>query len=378
MRVLCASIPAYSHAAPLLSLARELRAQGHEVAWASSPELLRRLEEPPPHYPTDTGTPLPQGRRVQRRNFVRFLRDIVPRLASAMAPGLQAAVEDFRPDAMAVDLCCFAGASVAEAHGIPWVTTHMMPALYQDIFDGLVEMEIAVTTRLEEAAARHGLPAHRWPLRSPNFNFIPGPRCLLPTEAVVQSQDIFVGTMLLHRQPPLSPSMQARVEAGSCGLVSLGTLTSDMSVGVLRDGAESLATELDHVWVAAPPELFRGHALPSNVEVAPWLPTATLLPLVDAALCHGGYATVTEALAGGTPMLVSPTRYDQPWIAHRLVQRGVAIQVSRRAERAAIQQAATRLLQEPQFLASARAQAALFPSGGTAEAVAKVTRLVLG
>lgn len=378
MKVLCATIPAYSHAAPLLSLARELRAQGHQVAWASAPELLRRLEEPGPHYPTAVGTPAPKGKRPRRGNFVRFVRDTVPRLASAMVPGLQAAVDDFQPDVMAVDLCCFAGASVADAHGIPWVTSHMMPALYQDIFNGLVEMEVAVTTRLRDAARQHGLPAHRWPLRSPAFNFIPGPQCLLPTQAVVQPQDIFVGTMLSHRQPSLSPSMHERTATTRCGLVSLGTLTGDMEARFLRDAALSLATELDHVWVAAPPALLEGHVLPSNVEVARWLPMAALLPQVHAAVCHGGYATVTEALAGGTPMLVSPARYDQPWIARQLVRKEVAIHVSRRADLHTTQHAATRLLREPHFAANAQQEAERLPTGGTALVVEKMTALVRG
>lgn len=95
--------------------------------------------------------------------------------------------------------------------------------------------------------------------------------------------------------------------------------------------------------------------LPANVLVRPYTPQPGLLRRVQAAICHGGINTVTEALAAGVPLAVVPFGADQPENAQRVVEAGAGVRLKPR--RVGIQEwreTMRRLLEEPHFRENAR------------------------
>ena len=114
--------PLVGHINPAVGVAAELGSRGHRVAWVC-PEagLLRRLAGPQARVYPCAGTAAgerPAG--LRGAEALKFLWEwfLVP-LAEAMAPGVRAAVDDFRPDVVVADQQAFAGALVAERLGLP-------------------------------------------------------------------------------------------------------------------------------------------------------------------------------------------------------------------------------------------------------------------
>jgi len=55
-----------------------------------------------------------------------------------------------------------------------------------------------------------------------------------------------------------------------------------------------------------------------------YLPHHWLLPRCWAAICHGGAGTANACLSAGTPQILMPLQFDQPWWADRMRALGVA------------------------------------------------------
>ena len=84
-----------------------------------------------------------------------------------------------------------------------------------------------------------------------------------------------------------------------------------------------------------------------------------MLPRCAAVVTHGGFGTVSAALAHGLPMVLLPISADQPMNAARLVAAGVGVTVVPDDRTpAAIRRATRRVLGEPALTMTARRSAA--------------------
>jgi MGT family glycosyltransferase len=88
-------------------------------------------------------------------------------------------------------------------------------------------------------------------------------------------------------------------------------------------------------------------ALPGQPIAAAYWPQPLILPRCKAALLHGGFNTVLDALAAGVPMAVRPLAFEQPGTAARVARTGAGIVVSgrHRQMRAALRS----LLEDPAY-----------------------------
>jgi UDP:flavonoid glycosyltransferase YjiC (YdhE family) len=75
----------------------------------------------------------------------------------------------------------------------------------------------------------------------------------------------------------------------------------------------------DHVPAQLPPEMLH----------VPYAPFSQLLPKCAAVVHNGGIGSCAQAMATGTPQLITPFAFDQHDNAERLVKLGVAIRVDR-------------------------------------------------
>ena len=92
-------------------------------------------------------------------------------------------------------------------------------------------------------------------------------------------------------------------------------------------------------------------ALPENVLAIRWAPQVEVLAEADAAIVHGGNASLNECIAFGVPMLVCSTGHlDQNGIATRVEDAGIGLShLGQTVESSTIEADLHRLLTEPRF-----------------------------
>jgi MGT family glycosyltransferase len=106
---------------------------------------------------------------------------------------------------------------------------------------------------------------------------------------------------------------------------SLGSLGS-ADVALMSRTIEVLA-ETPHRYIVSKGPLHAEIALAGNMAGAEFLPQASILPMVDAVITHGGNNTTTEALHHGLPMIVLPLFWDQYDNAQRVHELGYGLRL---------------------------------------------------
>ena len=116
------------------------------------------------------------------------------------------------------------------------------------------------------------------------------------------------------------------------------------------------------------------HALPGDPLVRAFWSQTRILPQCSAAILHGGFNTVLDALAAGIPIVAVPLAFEQPATAARLKRIGAARVVSpAKAGTGGLEPALRSVLNDPQYRRAARLLAMdMAGAGGAADAAAMV------
>jgi UDP:flavonoid glycosyltransferase YjiC (YdhE family) len=122
--------------------------------------------------------------------------------------------------------------------------------------------------------------------------------------------------------------LPAHLRNGDGGLVylSLGSLGS-ADVGLMRRLVDVMSRTRHRVIVSKGP-LGSELELAGNMAGADFLPQASILPMVDLVITHGGNNTVTEAFHNGKPMVVLPLFWDQVDNAQRIDETGFGVRLA--------------------------------------------------
>ena len=319
--------PLVGHVNPLVGVAAELRARGHDVAWAGHSELVHRLAGAGQRVfdcaiPA-TGLARPPG--LTGPAAFRFLwEEFFLPLATAMAPGITRALATFRPDVVLVDQHAVAGAFLAERHGVPHVTSASTSAELVDPLASMPKVARWLDDRL--ATVRAELGGSGDPRFSPHGVLAftaralvgatgPGVHVLGPAIAPRRTEPDFPWADLDQRRPVV--------------LVTLGTANTDAGTRFLTETAAALWLLADRVQgvVADPGDVLADVPLPAGTIVREYVPQLTLLSEVDAVVSHGGHNTVCESLWHGVPLVLAPIRDDQPIVAGQVVEAGAGVRV---------------------------------------------------
>jgi UDP:flavonoid glycosyltransferase YjiC (YdhE family) len=350
MRVLLTSTPGAGHLGPLFPFAFALRRAGHEVLLAAPVSAQPRVERAGLAYlsfadPLDDHL-LPHWEAARTAAPEEANGIVVGQIfggarARAALPGVELAMDAWRPHVVLRETCEFAGAIAAEAREVP----HARVAI------GLAQTEDYVIRTaapgLDELRAWVGLepdPEGRRLREAPYLTLTPpaleAPGGPLP-ERVLRFHD--AGARPHPAPDPDAPPLV---------YVTFGTVAAALGLfpGFYRSVIEALAGLPVRIVMTvgdAADEAELG-SLPANVSAQRWIPQAGILAKASAMVGHGGFGTTTGALLAGVPQVVVPLFADQPYNAALVAELGAGL-VADPEEPGTIREALVRVLAEPSF-----------------------------
>lgn len=366
--------PFVGHVNPTVSIGQELASRGHTVAWVSYSGIKPLLPDDAKLFEVPT-TILDETINDLRRSAgapwlvgmkVLWQEVIIP-LARDMLPGVEAAIDVFRPTALIVDQQAVAGALAARRAGIPWASSAPSAELMTSILDDFPRVRDWIISLFATLQRDAGLQPVDWPDRSPQLVILYTTAALAGEHLTFPPHYRFVGPALGRRPERVTFPWHA-LNDGPRLFVTLGTVFADQGERFFRNVVEALAGEPCQVIVGTPPELI--NPVPRNFIVQRWVPMTDLLPRVDAVLCHAG-AIVNESLLHGLPLVVAPIANDQSTYAQQIVAAGAGIRVSfNRTTPDLLRRAVFDVLNNPSYKEAARRVGDSFRAAGGAVAAA--------
>lgn len=305
MKVLVTTPAGLGHVLPVLPLAVELQARGHDLHWVVGPgdeatvaatgiehtiagmpvpnrrsELIRRH----PELPT---LPMTEARSVA---FSTLFGELA---APEVMETLRSVVAEWQPDVVVHDAAELAGPLAAKSAGI------------RSVCHGFGELVPEPTMRrtgtvLAPSWAAAGLTPDPYAgsYRGLYVDIYP------PS---LRSEDMAHVTRVQLRRPA-----DGTPASGSLVYVTFGTVFNVVDDGFRAAvlGAASVADEV-LVTVGSTGDPDRVGPVPANVRVERFVPQAEVLPRCAAVVCHGGSGTVLASLAHGVPLVCLPRAADQ-------------------------------------------------------------------
>ncbi len=379
-RILFVVPPFASHVYPTVAIAAELAARGHAVAWVGYSELASVLPTGAALYSLPMPVAEEQKQALTQAAGVSFMsgmkaffEQIVFPMAGDMLPGVEAAIADFRPDALVADQMTFAGPLAARRHNLRWATSATTGAIVHDSFAPFAKVEEWLVEHHARIQRDAGLVPRRWLDRSPALVLFYFSRLLCGLDREYPPQYRFVGPVLSARQE-LDDFPWSALRDGKRVYVSLGTAWVERGERFFRIVAEALSGQPIQVVVSAPSRFFA--EMPENFIVRPWVPATRLYPRVDAVVTHAG-TTVNEAIAHGLPAVVAPIVLDQFIFAEWAVRGGAARRISfNRMTASDLRDALMAVLHDPAYRTAAeRLQASFREAGGERAAAEAIEAL---
>ncbi|MGK5554498.1 glycosyltransferase [Actinomadura kijaniata] len=375
--------PLTGHVNPTVAVAAELTRRGHRVAWAGHTRTLEGLLKPGSKiYPAEDeafAAHVEQARRhwttLRGPAALKFLWDgfIIP-LGHAMMPGVQTAIERFRPDVVVCDQQTLAGPVAARLHDLPWATSATTSAEFTRPLAGMPLVEEWVRDQIGEFQLDHGIEDLLDLRFSDHLVLVFSTAALIGDTSIFPDHFAFVGPVL-GRPPGNDFPWEWLDEDRPSVLVSLGTLNGPAGERFFQVAAEAVKDmDVQAVFVTPPGTL---PDPPPNLLVRGHVPQLELLERMSAVITHGGHNTVVEALANGLPLVVAPIRDDQPVIARQVVASGAGLTVRFARVRAEeLREALHRVLTEEAFRSAAdRVRRSFTEAGGAAQAADRLEKL---
>lgn len=402
MRALLAFTGSRGDAQPGILLARELRARGHSVTLALSPNLVEFATE---HGVPAVGFGRDSAELLRTQHADRRFRSLSPRqrlraVLDLQRRGVAEAVGDLLVLAPGHDVLVtgMAGEEAAEKAarrvGLPLAAVHFFPihpnrsvpvvptawgqripgGLNRRIWSGL---RWARDAALAQPLAEFGIVEHPLPdrvsIQAYDVDLFPGLAAELPDRHPITGfavdTDGFLGG-------PIDPALAAWLDAGAAPIyVGFGSMAVDDPAALVtmlravcaRRGRRLL---LAAGWAGIEPELSAEVAIVDQVD------HAAVFPRCVAAVHHGGAGTTAAALRAGVPQVICSIQADQPYWGRALSRLGLA-DTLRVADLGADALAAMLdRVADPNVVARAAAYAGCFPDSGVALAADEVEALV--
>ncbi|TDC79625.1 nucleotide disphospho-sugar-binding domain-containing protein [Actinomadura sp. 7K507] len=365
-----------------VAVAAELARRGHKVAWTGHrPSLESRLRhgsrvfgaveedfEKRMHGVRRDWLDL-RGLAALRFRWEEFL---VP-LGHAMMPGVEKAVDRFRPDVVIADQYAFAAPVAARRRGIPWATSAATSAEFARPLAAMPEAEEWVRDQIAGFQLDHGIDDLLDLRFSDHLVLVFSPGALIGDISFFPDHFAFVGPAPGRAAPRAFP--WDRLDGRPAALITLGATNSPSADRFLNVAAEA-ARDMDFQAIIAAPQGVVADP-PPNVLVREQVPQDKLLEQVSAVVCHGAHDIVCASLSHGVPLVVSPVLDDQPTVARQVEAAGVGITVGHTSARPDELRTAlaTVLADGPHRAAAERVRDSIASAGGAAEAADRLEKL---
>jgi UDP:flavonoid glycosyltransferase YjiC (YdhE family) len=381
MRILVTSTSGIGHIHPMVPLATELRAAGHEVVWATARQSCARTERLGfRSIPAGLDGAIRKemlaarapriGEMAPRRRRTVALPLMFGEIAApAMRDELQVVFDSVRPQLVVHELAELAAAPMAIARGIPHVTVGFGGAL-SDELASLVADSVAPLWALEGVQYTPGgfngdLLLHPFPrsMDTPRTDGPSLPMRPLPFDvATVDHPPEWVEGFGADR-PGVYVTFGTEM-ARAAPWAAIFTAMADLQVDVVA----TIGKDLDPAALGP---------LPSNVRIAPFVPQRFLLERAAAVVSHAGAGTLIGAAAAGRMQLSLPLSADQWENADLLAATGAGLTLEpHERDAATIGAAVERLLASIAIRAAAeRVRAAFAEMPHPRDVVAAIERL---
>jgi MGT family glycosyltransferase len=419
-RFLFAAMPAAGHVGPMIPLAHELIARGHEVGWYTGERYRDKVEATGASF-----LPHLEAREIDAGNldrdfterqskkgaakFIYDLRNVFIPAVPAQVADLETYVGALAPDVIVAEPALAAAARVIdERHRMPWATCGISALTFPSVdtapFGFGMRPPSSALGRARNRAIAAAIDASVFRLVNRDYDAMRRQIGLRPVEggifASTLSPYLFLQPTVpsfeyprsdlppqVHFVGPLLPPAPAGFEEpewfGELSserpvvLVTQGTVATDPAE-VIMPALEALRDEPVQVIAVTggrDPESLG--PVPANARVERYVPFAALMPHVSAYVTNGGYGGLHYALALGIPVVSVGKTEDKAELAARVSWSGVGVGMKTQVAKPGPLRAAVRkVLHEPEHAARAVAmQAEMRSYGGAATAVGLLEQL---
>lgn len=329
------------HTSPMMVLGAALRERGIDVTVLVQPQLAAAFARhglatvAPRRWSADA--PLPPGLLASRDTGAVF-RHLALGSVVDMTLDVEEALTVTGATVVVGDVFMPGAGLAAQRTGLPWVSIACSPVPAVDSYLMFIDPLVRPYFAADSTLAELGLdpePGNLLGRVSPYLHLIPVTPSFAGAEAVacLPAQVRLVG-------PLVPPFTVARAGPGRPSIVVAASSNIWQRVGdgarrqqrYLRIAARALRTmDVDAVMIVPPGA--RTDTLgprPANVRFTDLVPPDEFDALVarcTAVVSHGGWGTVSRALARGLPLVVVPTSIDQPYLAARCheLELGIAL-----------------------------------------------------
>lgn len=384
--------PLTGHVNPTLGVGAALLNNGHDVAWISfDPQLEARIPEGGTFLLLEADISDAEKERIKEEilqlgektvyglDSLKFLYEemLVP-MNAGMLDGIKKLVDAYKPDVIINDHQLFAAAVAAIQKGIPYVTSVTAPAAIK-VNDSLPMINVWEGDQIIKFQKSAGVDSDK------------RLDCSSLLTIVYTSQKLFGDTDLGDHYKFIGPiidrgdfpdnfdwdKLQSMTDVPKI-LITIGT-TFDHSQKqqFFKKVIDAFENEKIGVVVVSDPELFEH--IPDNFIVAKQIPQLTLIPHMDAVVCHGGHNTVCETLSYAKPLVVLPIAYDQSYVAGTVVDNGAGIRLNfNRFRSQHLRDAVYNVLRDEKYTENAKAiQKSFDESGGVIRAVELLENILI-
>jgi zeaxanthin glucosyltransferase len=353
------SFPGTGHLHPLTALGRELVRRDHTVTIFQVADVehlihaagLRFHRIGKLDFPLGTLRTLDeQLSRLHGSQAMEFVFERIRQNSKIVLRDAPRAICSESVDALIVDQAEFAGGSVAEYLGLPFVTAILTLPLDLHAsfpFSGFgTESEESIVGRDQRPAINSRLgPLQSSILASINrqrriWNLQPKIGLNACDSEVAQITQVPAGfdfpdrkaPAYFHYTGPFLDGVGRKEISFPWSLLDTSRPLVFVSMGTLQNGVASVFRTVAEACAEFPvqtvislggglsPDSFRD--LPGDPIVVPYAPQLALLNRAALAIFHGGLNTALESLAHGVPMIAIPVTFDQPGVGARLVWTG--------------------------------------------------------
>jgi UDP:flavonoid glycosyltransferase YjiC (YdhE family) len=167
----------------------------------------------------------------------------------------------------------------------------------------------------------------------------------------------FVGFLLW--EPVLEMPASFEKEGDPWALITLSSIAQDDEVILAKSALRALAEQPVRSLLTQPDSDFREQLgdLPQNAHIEGFVPHTPIIKKSALVICHGGHGIVSKAITYGVPMVLVPWDRDQPGVAERAKDLGVAKVVPRaEASEANIRAAVDEVFRDGSYANNAKKQ----------------------